>query len=201
MKKDHSQASEDTNSAVTADDQSGVRLDISEDNGEAGQQDKAAVNAELQTLRDKLIKAEAERDSYKDQLLRSLADFQNFRKRVEADKQTIRLSAKEAFAVDLIGVLDNYERTMEALEAGAKIESIVEGVQMVDRQFRQVLESHGVKRISSEGQPFDPEIHEAVTVEQSDEHPEDTVISELQPGYRIDSKVIRPARVKVSKKG
>lgn len=155
---------------------------------------------EAAAFQEELLKTQAERDSYKDQLLRSLADFQNFRKRVETDKQALRTSAKESVILDLINVLDNFERTIAAVEAGAKLESVLEGIRLTDRQLRQVLEQHGVKRIESAGQPFDPELHEAISVHETEEHPENTVTDELTSGYKLADKVIRPARVKVAKK-
>lgn len=174
--------------------------EVQDEPTEAGAKPDPESNTELAFLREELLKTQAERDSYKDQLLRSLADFQNFRKRVEADKQVLRSTAKEAVVLDLITVLDNFERTVAAADGGAKLESILEGIRLTDRQLRQMLEQHGVKRIDSEGKSFDPELHEAIAVEVSDEHDENTVTTELATGYKLAEKVIRPARVKVSKK-
>lgn len=155
---------------------------------------------EIESLKVALLEAKDERDQLRDQLMRSVADFQNFRKRVEAEKQAARQFANEQFAVDLLPVLDNFERTSAALQAGSSLESITGGVQAVERQLLAVLESHSVTRIAAEGMQFDPELHNAVATEPSDEHPEETVLHELTPGYRMGEKVIRPAHVRVSKK-
>ena len=118
---------------------------------------------------------------------------------MESDKAAIKQIAKESFVMDLIAVLDNFERTMAAAGSGASTEVIVDGIKLVDRQFHQVLNSHGVQKIASVGETFDPELHEAIAVAETDEHPENTVIDEVSAGYRFESKVIRPARVRVSK--
>lgn len=152
------------------------------------------------TLRSEIERLDGERKSLEDQLLRTMAEFQNFRRRKEQEADQLRTYATEKLVTSLLPVLDNFERTMAALESGAPIESVIEGVRLVDRQFRSVLESNNVKRIESHGQPFDPDFHEAIAAEESHELPENTVVGEVEPGYRLADKVIRPARVRVSKK-
>lgn len=141
-----------------------------------------------------------ERDALRDQLLRAMADMQNFRRRVQQEKEETRKYATETLVAELLPVLDNFERTLAAVESGAGIETLVEGVKMVDKQMRSILESVKLSRIPSQGLSFDPEHHEAIAVEETDQHPEGTIIEELQPGYRIAEKVIRPARVRIAKK-
>ena len=164
------------------------------------------VAADLETLYDEIEKLTSERDEAKDQVLRTLADlqnyqrdFQNFRKRNQQEMATFRLMATENFVGDLLPVLDNFERTIAHVKAGATVESLIEGIKAVERQLRSVLESQSVRRIQSVGQPFDPELHEALGTEPSEEHPDETVIHEIEPGYKMGEKVIRPARVKVVK--
>ena len=165
------------------------------ENGEA-----PAETVDFELLKAALVAAQDDRDQLRDQLMRSVADFQNFRKRNEADKITARQFANERLVVDLLPVLDNFERTFAALQSGSSLESIMGGIQAVDRQLRAVLESYNVSRIPAHGLPFDPEIHEAVATDPSEEHPENTVLHELEPGYKMADKVIRPARVRVSTK-
>lgn len=209
MKKDHSKVESTEESQAAAEAQADTVTDATaaateepakpEESASATGPTAAAKPDAAIELQEKLAKTEAERDSYKDQLLRALADFQNFRKRVESDKAAIKQIAKESFVMDLIAVLDNFERTMAAAGSGASTEVIVDGIKLVDRQFHQVLNSHGVQKIASVGETFDPELHEAIAVAETDEHPENTVIDEVSAGYRFESKVIRPARVRVSK--
>jgi len=166
---------------------------------------EAAANAGAPEASPDALKAEldrlaADKKSLEDQLLRTMAEFQNFRRRKEQEADQLRVYATEKLVTSLLPVLDNFERTMAALEKGAPLESLIEGIRLVDRQFRSVLESNNVMRIDSHGKPFDPDVHEAIAAEESHELPENTVVGEVEPGYRIADKVIRPARVRVSKK-
>lgn len=136
----------------------------------------------------------------REQLLRTMAEFQNFRKRVQQEKAALQQYAIETLVLDLIPVLDNFERTTSALQKGAGIEALQTGLDSIERQLRKVLEDRSVTRVPSKGTPFDPEIHEAVVTEDSAWLPDGTVLEELEPGYRLRDRVIRPARVKVSRK-
>ena len=142
----------------------------------------------------------AERKQLEEQLLRTMAEFQNFRKRKEQEAEQIRQFATEKLVTGLLPVLDNFERTIAALEAGAPVDKVVEGIRLIDRQLRSILEGQNVRRIDSHGKPFDPDFHEAIAAEESHELPENTVVGEVEAGYRMADKVIRPARVRVSKK-
>lgn len=141
-----------------------------------------------------------ERDELKNQLLRSFADFQNFRKRAQHEKEELRKHATEQLVRDLLSILDNFERTLVAIENGADMNAVVEGIKLVDREFRGVLDRVHVKRLIALGEIFDPAHHEAIDAVVSDEHPEGTIVEELKPGYKMAEKVIRPALVRVTKK-
>lgn len=164
------------------------------------QESSAEVDKDLIELYEQIQKAADERDQIKDQLLRTMADFQNFRKRVMDEKRQIEERANERFVLELLPVLDNFERGLAVMENGGKLESLVEGVKAIDRQLRIVLEGQKVVRVLSVGQPFDPEVHEALAMVDSDEHEDGTVIDEIESGYKLGDRVIRPARVRVSKK-
>lgn len=155
---------------------------------------------EIGALRAEVERLNQERKQAEDQLLRTMAEFQNFRKRKDQEADQIRQFATEKLVTALLPVLDNFERTLSALENGAPIESVVEGIRLIDRQFRSALESQNVRRIESHGKAFDPDFHEAIATDESHELPENTVTTEVEAGYRMADKVIRPARVRVSKK-
>ena len=164
------------------------------------------VAEDLESLYKEIQQLTSERDEAKEQVLRTLADlqnyqrdFQNFRKRNQQEMATFRVMATEQFVTELLPVLDNFERTIAHVEAGATVESLVGGIKAVEKQLRTVLESQSVRRIQSVGEPFDPELHEALGTQSGTEHPEDTVVLEIEPGYKMGEKVIRPARVKVAK--
>jgi len=141
-----------------------------------------------------------ERDEYRDQFMRALADLQNYRRRAAKESEETRKYATTELVRQLLPVLDNFERSLAYLASGASPESVLEGLRAVDRQLRAVLESVRLEKIEPTGQPFDPEHHEAVALETSSEHPEGTVLEVLEPGYRMGERVIRPARVKVTKR-
>lgn len=158
-----------------------------------------AVESDLAELQDELGRLALERAQLQEQVLRTMADFQNFRKRALAEAATTRQFATENFVTALLPVLDNFERTIAHIDSGATIESLTEGIRAVDRQLRSVLEGQSVKRIISVGQPFDPNLHEALGTDIDPNLPEETVTVEIEAGYKMADKVIRPARVKVSK--
>lgn len=142
----------------------------------------------------------SELESVREQLMRTMAEFQNFRKRVQQEKSQLQQYAIEALVLDLIPVLDNFERTNSALKKGAGLEALQTGLDAVERQLRKVLEDRSVTRVPAKGSPFDPDIHEAVVTEDSIWFPDGTVLEELEPGYKLRDRLIRPARVKVSRK-
>ncbi len=128
--------------------------------------------------------------------LRLAADFQNFKKRVEKEKSDIYAYANEKIAVELLNVIDNFERALDHASDGN--ESYAEGMSKIFKQLSGVLEKSGVKEIQSAGEPFDPNFHHAVMTESSSEYESGTVTSVLQKGYTLNGKVIRAAMVKVA---
>jgi molecular chaperone GrpE len=138
-----------------------------------------------------------ERDEYLESLQRLQADFANYRKRVLKESQGSTGRAAAEIAEDLLPVLDNFERAMQsAVEHDEKVLS--EGVELVYRQLRDVLDRRGLCEIVAKGEDFDPEHHEAVLCQPSDEHEEGKVMNVVEKGYRVDERVIRPAKVIVS---
>lgn len=134
-----------------------------------------------------------------EQVKRTAADFENFRRRQEADRVRQLGLIKEDLFRSLLPVVDHLERAATAAKAGAGVESLVQGVELVLRDTRRILEGHGVEAIDAEGQPFDPNLHEAVMTDDRDDVPDETVIQELQRGYRIGDRVLRPSMVKVAR--
>jgi len=156
------------------------------------------VEADFQLLQTQIQSLANERDQLQAQLMRTMADFQNFRKRSDAENAQRALFATERFVTQLLPVLDNFERTIVHADSGASKEALVDGIRAVERQLRQVLETQNVRRIESLGQVFDPMVHEAIGFEASETHEPNTVVIEIEPGYKMGEKVVRPARVKVA---
>ncbi|MGH2445143.1 MAG: nucleotide exchange factor GrpE [Candidatus Limnocylindria bacterium] len=128
---------------------------------------------------------------------RSAADFSNFKRRTDEERGTVTQFSNAILIGKLLGVLDDFDRALESLPEGAD-DSWTEGVQLVERKLRSVLESEGVQQIEAIGQPFDPNLHEAVVHEDSADYPDNEVIGELQRGYRLHDRVIRPSLVRVA---
>jgi len=150
--------------------------------------------------RDTMIAAlQMELESQKDQMLRAMAEAQTIQRRLRTQMEQDRKYAAEPLARELVVALDNFTRSIKAAEAGASAEAILDGVRSIESQIRKALESVGVKKVESVGQVFNPEVHEAIVTHETDEHPDETVLDEIEAGYIIHDRVLRPARVRVSK--
>lgn len=128
---------------------------------------------------------------------RSAADFSNYRRRTEDERRAMTQLSNAALISRLLAVLDDFDRALANVPDEAH-ESWVEGVRLVERKLRSVLEAEGVTPIEAVGQPFDPNLHEAVVHEETTEYPDNHVIDELQRGYRLHDRVLRPSLVRVA---
>lgn len=146
---------------------------------------------ELHTLRTEL-------ESLRQQSLRSQADFDNFRKRTRAEKEELQLFATRKLLADLLPVVDNFERALTSIGDDTNVSEVKTGLEMVHRQLTGLLEQQGVTAMDVLGQPFDPNLHNAVMQAPADNQPPNMVIQELQKGYLLHGKVLRPAMVQVS---
>lgn len=155
--------------------------------------------ADLQKVLDDAQKAlaeERERSAkLRDQFQRLAADFDNFRKRKDRDLDEARVRAREEVIQRFLDVLSNFDR---ALEGHGDAEALHQGMTLIHRQIKTVLEAVGVQRIDTDGHLFDPNLHEAVIREETTRYKEGVVIAELEKGYTLHGRVLRPARVKVA---
>lgn len=135
-------------------------------------------------------------DEANSQRLRAVADYQNLKRRTDQEKMDLRRYATEELVRDLLPVLDNFERAIAAVETGGSKEALLDGVRAIDRQLRTVLENRQVRRIETVGD-FDPSRHDAIIREDHPELPEGSISGEIEAGYSMADKVIRPAKVKV----
>ncbi|GBF33164.1 heat shock protein GrpE [Desulfocucumis palustris] len=142
-------------------------------------------------------KEKARAEEYYDRLVRLQADFENFRRRTQKEKEDFYKYASEQLIVALLPVLDNFQRALEVKDDDPR--KVVEGVEMIYRQIEDVLRKEGLERIAARGEQFDPARHEAVMQEPAGENPDNTVTQEFRCGYCLKGKVIRPAMVKVAK--
>ncbi|WP_373426165.1 nucleotide exchange factor GrpE [Paenibacillus radicibacter] len=148
-------------------------------------------NSEIEQLR-------ALADENYQKYLRTQADFDNFRRRARLEKEDFAKYASSKVIEGLIPVLDNMERAIAASKESQDLDGLVKGIDMVFRQFDSVLLQEGLTAIESVGQPFNPDFHQAIMQVESDEYEEGYVVEEVQKGYKLKDKVIRPAMVKVS---
>jgi len=142
---------------------------------------------------------QAELVTEKDRTLRLSAEFENFKKRSTREIEDFRKFANESLFKRLLTVMDNLERAINSGEGSDPGDSILEGVQLTHKEMMKFFETFNVKPIEAAGKPFDPAFHQAVTQQESDEHPENTVVMELQKGYLLHDRLIRPSMVVVSK--
>lgn len=156
------------------------------------------VDAAAEQAAEPATKNEAEEEALESRLLRLQADFDNYRKRTLRERTEWQRDAREEVLRDCLPVLDHYEMGLKTAATSGVAPSVQEGFQMVYDQFLNLLQSHQVKPIEAEGQPFDHNLHEAITQVPSEEHPADTVIAETRRGYLLGDKLLRPAQVVVS---
>lgn len=161
----------------------------------AGAPVENVAGAEVERLKAELAAAETRAGETLERLQRLQADFENHRRRVRKEQEETRKFATERLVKDLLEVLGNFDR---ALAAEGSADSLREGVSLVARQFRAILEKEGLQPIEAEGQRFDPALHEAVTREAAEGVPEGTVVREFERGYTLHGKVVRPAKVAVA---
>ncbi|MFH1782298.1 MAG: nucleotide exchange factor GrpE [Candidatus Omnitrophota bacterium] len=135
-----------------------------------------------------------------DRLLRLQADFDNYKKRVEKERIDFIKYANEDIIIEILKILDDFQRAHEAGKKKHDFEVLYKGVEMIYKDLKDFLSKKGVKEIESIGKPFDPNEHEAMMQCESDDVPEDHVIEEFQKGYMLNGRVIRPSKVKISKK-
>jgi molecular chaperone GrpE len=160
---------------------------------EASEPNKDEVAGDLQSELDRL-KDELRQEH--EMHLRALADFDNYRRRIERERSDVARSAKRDLVLSLLDVIDNFERALE--HVGDEPSSMSEGLQAIYRKMLRLLEAQGITPLESRGEKFDPELHDAVASVQSEEHEPGTIADELQRGYRWGNQVLRPARVRVA---
>lgn len=165
-----------------------------------------AVPDAMAALAAKVKELESQQADLTDRLLRAHAEMDNLRKRTEREKADSARYAITKFALDIVGVSDNFQRAVAAVPPGSAeqegtLKSVVDGVLMTERAFLQVLERHGVRRIDPKGEPFNPNRHQAVMEQDEPSVPAGSVLRVFQLGYMIEDRVLRPAMVVVARGG
>jgi molecular chaperone GrpE len=174
-----------------------VDEDASED-GDAPSSGDAPASSEKPAL-DPLETALAEAARYKDSLLRTAADFDNFRKRTRREVDDARKAGREEFLKEILPVFDNLERGIQSSQRATEVKAVADGLLMVLKQFENTLARLQITRVPTVGVMFDPSIHEAIQQVETDEQPAGTVVAEVQPGYMNGERLMRAAMVVVAK--
>jgi molecular chaperone GrpE len=169
--------------------------EISSDTSLEVSSDVEQLSTEIESLKKDLAEAESKASEYKDSWLRSQAEFQNFRKRLDRDNETMYNSMKGDIIKKVLPVLDDLER---ALENRPTEDAWANGIELVVHKFESILESEGVKKIEALGKEFDPNFHEAISHEPTDGAQSGHVIGVVRNGYMLGERVIRPALVRVA---
>jgi molecular chaperone GrpE len=185
-----------------------IEGEVIESQADLAEEDLESVDAadaeeeldELELLRQDLESAQAQADEYLDDLRRERAAFQNFKKRQENERVEQRQMIVSSFVVDILPIVDDFERALGAVPEEQADQPWIEGMQLIQRKLRSTLESSGVVPVAAEpGQSFDPFLHEAVSYEENEDYGEGEIIAVVQNGYQLGTRTLRPAIVRVAK--
>jgi len=163
----------------------------------AAETESASPDGGVEGLRQQIEQLKKEVEAGQDRYLRERAELENFKKRMQREKNEAVRFASEPLLRDLLPVVDNLERALQ--HGSAEGQSVVEGVQMVLKSLLETLERHGVKRVEAVGEPFDPSKHQAIAHVESEEHPANHVAEQHLIGYQLHDRLLRPAMVSVSR--
>ena len=159
----------------------------------------AELLAQLEEVRGRLAAAEEEAGANRAGWQRTAADFSNYKRRTEQEREAMLGLANEILLLKVLAVADDFDRALAAVPPELAGHGWIEGIAAIDRKLRQLLDSEGLTPIEAVGQPFDPHQHEAVVHEETTDAADGTVLNELQRGYRIRDRVLRPALVSVAR--
>ncbi len=164
------------------------------------EQPKEGATEDSAELKKLLEQERAKSEEYLDNWRRAAADFSNYKKRAEKDAGEMTRFLNEALIRRLLPILDDFDRAQQTIPDNLRDLTWIDGILLIARKMSMILEAEGLKPIEALNKPFDPNLHEAVIQEETDQHDDGTVITELQKGYKLNDRVLRPTMVKVAKK-
>ena len=165
---------------------------------DASAQDEVSAANESSSEKDVVAELEEQLAAANEARLRALAEFQNYRRRTDEERESLKGFLLSGVMESLLPIVDNFGRAVDSMNASTDIDKLREGISGIHRQLATVLEKNGVEQINADGAAFDPNLHNAVMRVEDSDVPTDTVVEVLQPGYTIGGRVLRPALVKVS---
>lgn len=183
---------------TTMDDENLDTEEISSENSEVDSEE--TESDELETLRSEIKQLQEENSELKNQYLRKQADFENYRKRMTREKSETVKYGNKSLLEDMVEIIDNFERAIKSSQESKEFETFYEGIAMIEQQMTSMLSSkYGLTKMVATGELYDPNLHEAMFMEESDEVTEPTVLEDFQTGYMLYERVLKPAKVKVGK--
>nr|WP_049773658.1 nucleotide exchange factor GrpE [Salisediminibacterium selenitireducens] len=192
--KEEKQTVEEVNTAVDAE---MVQEETNENVDDQPVSEEEAVEEETVSVED-YNQLKDDFEEMKNKMLRVQADFDNFRRRTKIEQETAAKYRSQRLAEELLPAMDNFERAMQVSPESDDAKSLLKGVEMVYNQIGQALEKEGITPIEAVGQPFDPNLHQAIMQVEDDQFDSNTVVEEMQRGYQLKDRVIRPSMVKVN---
>lgn len=148
---------------------------------------------------EELVQKAGERDEYQDKWMKVHAEYENTRRRLENEKSQHMKFANEGLISRLFPIVDNFDMALAAMETAEDKAAVMQGIELVQKEFHRILDENGVKKIETEGKQFDPNVHEAVFAEETSEHPDGFILQEVRAGYLLNERLLRPAQVKIAK--
>jgi molecular chaperone GrpE len=140
-----------------------------------------------------------ERDEYYNKWVKVHAEYENTRKRIEKEKWEHMKFANENLVSQLFPIVDNFDLALAAMEKAKDKAAVMDGIKLVQKEFHRIIEENGVEKIKTVGEKFDPNIHDAVSVIETDEHPDGVILEEVRAGYTLNERLLRPAQVIIAK--
>ena len=168
---------------------------------EAADEDARSLRARLAEALDQADQQRGEAEQYKGLAQRVQADFVNYKRRVEGERQAQADAVRAETILAFLPIVDDLERALAHVPTEVAEESWVEGFRLIERKLAALMERLGLQRLGAEGEPFDPNLHEAVAYEEHPTHPEGHIAAVMRPGYQLGERVIRPAQVSVARAG
>lgn len=167
---------------------------------DAEEQEESVEETEEERLQRELDELKEENSKLKDQFLRKQADFENYRKRMLREKEETIKYGNSSLLTDLVDVIDNFERALQSAGESSDFQSFHDGILMIEQQFSSMLANkYSLEKLQAEGKEYDPNQHEALMMEDSEDIEEPTVLQVFQTGYKLHDRILRPAKVKVGK--
>jgi len=152
------------------------------------------------TSKSEEAKSEISSEDWEIKYIRLQAEFENFRQRLRREKEEWQEIANAKLLKEIVDIMDNFSLALETMKHARKKDAIIEGINMIYKQFENLLQNEGVIKIEVIGKPFDPSLHEAVGIEEVEDGEDNIIVKEISPGYLFKNKLLRPAKVIVSKK-